>query len=74
MPPPLISTFARTPAGVVGGTDRRPVSGRRLLIIWALTYEVSRDIVRVTPTDLWLLGVISAEKKRSDKSLGGEWA
>ena len=71
MPPPLISTFAWTLVGIVGGVGQQPVSGRWPPIICALTDGVSRDIVRVTPTDLWLLRVASAEEKRCDKSLGG---
>ena len=53
------------------GLDSEPVSGGWPQIIYALTFTLSHDIVRVTSSDLWLVRVISAEEKGSDRSLGG---
>ena len=43
------------------GLDSEPGSGGWPQIICALPFTLSHDIVRVTPADLWLAGVTSAE-------------
>ena len=54
---PLRMNMGRYPRRV--GSE--PVSGGWPQIIYALTFTLSHDIVRVTPADLWLVGVTSAE-------------